>query len=157
MYASNDRWAAAAIALSVLQSIASKTCVRCEWNTVCYHLHIILSVHTPLGLACRQGVFCVPAYNNDKGSLDSARCTLTHLRTFRAGSEHRLVSWCTCSGGGGIAEAIFDSRVRAQLQRVPFLYGVSCAAKSVTALCSRPSPHFLTTVQWPCAGHRLGF
>ncbi len=42
VYASNDRWAAAAIALPVLQSIASETCVRCEWNTVCYRLHILL-------------------------------------------------------------------------------------------------------------------
>ena len=58
----------------------------------------------------RQGMWCVPHYWED--GRRRRGFSLVHLRAFRAGCEHRLVSWCTCSGKASVAEVLFDNQVR---------------------------------------------
>ena len=70
-------------------------------------------------LACfRQGVWCVPHYEESRCALSRRSFSLVHLRAFRAGCEHRLVSWCTCSGTASVAEVLFSNQVRIDVHRL---------------------------------------
>ncbi len=79
--------------------------VPCE---VTYLTNCTTLTHT---CACsRQGVWCVPHYEERWRTLSRLRFSIVHLRALRAGSKHRLVSWCSCHDS--VAEALFDNQAR---------------------------------------------
>ena len=69
----------------------------------------------------RQGTWCVPQYVESGRRLSSRRFSLVFLRAFRAGCEHRLVSWCTCSGRASVAEVLFREQARLVHRLSPLL------------------------------------
>jgi len=55
-------------------------------------------------------VWCVPHYEERWRALSSLRFSMVHLRALRAGSKHRLVSWCSCHDSD--AEVLFNNQAR---------------------------------------------
>ena len=67
-------------------------------------------------VACfRQGVWCVPHFDERRRGLSGCHSSMVHMRAIHAGDEHWLVSWCTCSSAATVAEVLFSNQARSDV------------------------------------------
>lgn len=96
--------------------LCSSTCCHVCQGDLAEHLHRANTCFPFL----RQGVWCVPHFEESTGALSRRRFSMVHLRVICAGGEYRLVSWCSCMGTASVAEVLFSNQARALFHGLSF-------------------------------------